>query len=109
MGAMPAHPPLTVIVQRGVRSSVVRLDGELDIAVDDQLRATLLELAEEARPVVLDLSELRFCDVPGMRLLMDFSRAAAANGVQVQVRGATGQVDRLLDLTHARGVLPLAG
>lgn len=106
---MYPDPPLSVTVQRGVRSSVVRFHGELDFAVDEQLRATLLELAEEARPIVLDLSDLHFCDVPGLHLLVDFSRAAAARGVPVEVRGATGQVDRMLDLTSTRGVLPLAG
>ena len=108
-GQMSLDPPLTVTVQRGVRSSVVRLDGELDIACDDRVRRTLLALAEEDRSVVLDLTRLRFCDVPGMRVLVDFTRAAHARGVHVEMRGASGQVDRMLDLTRTRGVLPLAG
>lgn len=99
---------LTVTVQRGARASVVHVDGELDISGDQELRRTLLRLAEEDRPVVVDLAQLRFCDVPGMRVLVDFSRAAAASGLMVEIRGATGQVDRMLDLTNARGVLPLA-
>ena len=106
---MYPDPPLSVTVQRGVRSSVVRVHGELDFAVDEPRPPPLRARAGGARPIVLDLSDLRFCDVPGVHLLVDFSRAAAARGVQVEVRGATGQVDRMLDLTSTRGVLPLAG
>jgi anti-anti-sigma factor len=64
-------------------------------------------LVEQPRKVVLDLSRLRFCDVPGMRVLVDFSQTAAEHGVDVEIRGASGQVGRLMDLTRTRGVLPL--
>jgi anti-sigma B factor antagonist len=106
---MSALPALTVSVQRGVRMSVVRLEGELDIAGDDHVRRMLGPLAAEGRAVVLDLSRLTFCDVPGMHALVEFAEAAAERGLRVEVRGARGEVARMLDLTSARDLLPLVG
>jgi anti-sigma B factor antagonist len=106
---MTVPGPLVVEVERRPSGVVVVVDGELDISVDQGLRRTLLGLCEQGRPIILDLSNLSFCDVPGVRVFIDFARMAARRGVAIQIRGAQGQVDRLLDLTHARGVLPLAG
>jgi anti-anti-sigma factor len=108
MGMSP-RPALSVTVQRGVRAATVRFDGELDIASDQQVARTLAVLLDEGHTVVLDLTDLRFCDIPGVRVLVEFSRAAAERGVEVAIRGATGQVARMLDLTRTRGVLPLVG
>jgi anti-anti-sigma factor len=104
---MPVKPPLELTVRRGAAGIIVAFHGELDIAGDADARRTLAPLADQPRKVVLDLAGLRFCDVPGMRTIVEFTRTAAARGVDVEVRGAGGQVGRLLDLTHARGVLPL--
>jgi anti-sigma B factor antagonist len=106
---MSVDAPLMVQVERRPPGVVVVVDGELDIACDQALRRTLFGLVEQSRPIVLDLTQLTFCDVPGIRVFLDFARMAARRGVQVEIRGARGQVDRMLDLTHVRGVLPLAG
>ena len=107
MAAIPI--PLEVTVRRGIHGTTVVLAGELDVAADDDVRRVLQDVVRRGGPVVLDLTGLRFCDVPGMRALVAFSRDAAEHGVRLEVRGAGGQVDRLLDLTGTRGVLPLAG
>jgi anti-sigma B factor antagonist len=104
---MPVQPPLEVTVRRGAAGIVVTFDGELDIAGDAAARRALTPLADQPRKVVLDLTGLSFCDLPGMRTIVEFTRTAAARGVDVELRGAGGQVGRLLRLTHARGVLPL--
>ena len=104
---MGSRPPLEVTVRRGIAGFTVVFDGELDIAGDAETRRMLQTLAEQPRKVVLDLTLLRFCDVPGMRVLADFTRTAAERGVDVEIRGASGQVGRLMDLTRTRGVLPL--
>jgi len=106
---MSPRPALTVSVQRGVRTATVRLDGELDIASDQQVARTLTGLLDDGHSIMLDLTDLRFCDLPGVRVFVDFSRAAAEREVEVAIRGATGQVARMLDLTHTRAVLPLVG
>jgi anti-sigma B factor antagonist len=51
-------------------SVVVTVRGELDLATSPALEAVLRTLASERRPAVLDLSELRFIDSSGLRLVL---------------------------------------
>jgi anti-anti-sigma factor len=102
--------PLTVSIERDERAAVVRLGGDLDISGDAELRRRLRMLLDiGCDDVAVDLSALRFCDLPGVRALVDFARDAAERRASVVITGAHGQVERILDLTQARGVLPLAG
>jgi anti-sigma B factor antagonist len=83
----------------------VQLVGELDIASLSRLRRVLFALLEETVRVAVDLRELRFVDLPGVRLLIELTAAARGQDCPLEVTGATGQVARLLELTSARQML----
>jgi anti-anti-sigma factor len=86
--------PVVFSVRR--RGSVLRLTGEVDASVADDL-AAVLRAAElpVARPVEVDLTELDFIDVAGTRALARFCDSAPAG---VRIVGALDGVSRCLDL-----------
>ena len=103
-----AQPDLELAITYGRRGETsVRLQGELDIASLPRVRRVLYALLEDCVRVALDLRHLRFVDLPGVRLLVEVAAAAAGRQCPLEMRGASGQVARLLDLTSARSLLPL--
>jgi anti-sigma B factor antagonist len=59
---------------------VVRLAGELDIAEADGVRRLLVAHVRPATVVAVDLADLSFIDLQGVRALHDAQRAAAECG-----------------------------
>jgi anti-anti-sigma factor len=67
----------------GVR---VVLAGELDAATAPQLRIALEELATSAAGVVrLELTDVPFCDLSGLRVMLDADRALRSSGGHLTV------------------------
>jgi anti-sigma B factor antagonist len=77
---------------------VVRVSGELDLATAPQLAAALRDAGPR---VIVDMSELQFVDVAGVRPLRD----ATAAGQRIGVRGATRQARFVLEMTGLARVL----
>jgi anti-anti-sigma factor len=97
----PQHAAPLVVVRSEAESGRVglRLIGELDLNTVALLEAELAGSREQAPPAVIDLSELRFLDLIGLRALM---RAMQTEGpAATRLVGATGIVRRLIDLTRA--------
>ncbi|MCE3554141.1 STAS domain-containing protein [Pseudonocardia sp. RS11V-5] len=96
--------------QEGAAVAEVVLDGELDISTLD--RAThRVEEAERGGPrlLVVDLSQLRFVDSSGVRLVLLAQERARAEGRRVAVRLGTGpalRVFQALGLVDKLDVLP---
>jgi anti-anti-sigma factor len=57
-------------------------------------------------PVVLDLSELRFMDVSGLRLAVRLEARAQLHGVDLSLMAAPGPVERVFELTGMRRYVP---
>jgi anti-sigma B factor antagonist len=73
--------------------ATVRVRGELDIATADQAYAYLRDVVDSQRgPVLMNLSELSFCDAAGL-------------GVLARVAGYARRCGRVLKLTAARPAL----
>jgi anti-anti-sigma factor len=103
------RPELQVEIRYGRRGETsVRLEGELDIASLHRLRRVLYALLDDCVRVAVDLARLRFVDVPGVRLLVEVAAVAAGRDCPFEIAGASGQVARVLELTSARSLLPLA-
>lgn len=86
---------------------VLLLTGELDLALGSDLQNDVIHLlpADEVRSVAIDLSEVTFIDSTVIGILaMAHKRATRAGGHLVLV-GATGRVQRVLDLTGLSTVL----
>jgi anti-anti-sigma factor len=65
----------------------VRVDGDVDLANGDQLRATLTAVLADHRPrsITVDLSPLAFADGAGRRALRRFVEEAGLAGASVSL------------------------
>jgi len=85
---------------------VVRLAGELDMATAERalhaLRATDLATA---RSLVVDLSDVTFCDSSGLRLLLHLRQVMVEHGGGYDAVGAHGIVASTIEVTGLTGVL----
>ncbi|MEU4554518.1 anti-anti-sigma factor [Micromonospora violae] len=84
----------------------LRLAGELDLSTAGELTAAIdrLTAAGETR-VLLDLTDLTFCDSTGMAVFVRGDNQAAADGGWLRITGATGRVERVLRVTGLADVL----
>ncbi|GIJ76796.1 anti-anti-sigma factor [Micromonospora phaseoli] len=90
----------------GVGPARLRLAGELDMGSAPQLNAVIDRLAEDGeRRLLIDLTDLTFCDSTGIAVFVRGDNRAAAEGGWLRVTGATGRVERVLQLTGLAEVL----
>jgi anti-anti-sigma factor len=81
---------------------IVRIRGELDIATVDTLRTTLSGFAVNGhRAAVVDLGELTFCDLAGVRELVRLHHMLRDQLGTVAFQNATPQVRRIIHLAQA--------
>jgi anti-anti-sigma factor len=99
---MRAHhhdAPLVVVRSEAASGRVgLRLIGELDLNTVELLDAELAHTREHSPPSVIDLSELRFLDLAGLRALQRACPSDAA--ATTRLVGATGIVRRLIELAR---------
>lgn len=90
---------LSIAITSSAYAVWVAIGGELDSSNHDQLRQALAGLSlAGARQVHLQLSDLRFCDVAGMRQLLNFSRQTELTGRRVSAHGTSRSLRRLCHL-----------
>src|SRR5690349_6787170 len=78
----------------------VQVTGELDLTSGPRLVAAVEpRIRYGVRAVWLDLSELTFCDVRGLRALLDLEEVLAAEGGRLILHDPCRQVARLLAMT----------
>lgn len=84
----------------------LRLSGELDLLVGEELEARLRQLQEAGDPVLLDLSGLQFIDSTGLRVIITAVIAARRAGWSLEVeRQLPNAVERVLRLVQADQLL----
>jgi anti-anti-sigma factor len=90
--------------------ATLTLAGELDLDGAPQLHAVFADcLDRRPRLLLVDLWDLRFCDCAGLNLLLEAKSSAKERGVELEVEGVRGQVDRLFTLTGAHEVFATGG
>lgn len=95
---MPVQFSLSIRSKR--TATVVELGGELDLASHPKLEDALAPALESgAELVVLDLGQLEFMDVAGLRALVRSKGRAAAAGKQLVLAAPGPPIWRLLSLT----------
>lgn len=107
---MSDEQPLLEITE--IRDAVgvrVRLRGELDLAGAPALREALRTLRERRELVLLDLDELSFIDMSGLRVVMAAAAEASRDGWAFTVTPGSAQVRRLLAVVPLSGQLPRDG
>ncbi|RIV41332.1 STAS domain-containing protein [Micromonospora radicis] len=84
----------------------LRLAGELDMGSAPQLTAVIDRLTDAGeRKLLVDLTDLTFCDSTGIAVFVRGDNRAAAAGGWLRVTGATGRVERVLKVTGLSEVL----
>jgi anti-sigma B factor antagonist len=99
---MPSTAASPLHVSRSDDGRVVRLmlSGELDMSTSTSLELELSTVeARQPEMLVLDLSELRFMGVSGLRSILDAARRARREGRQLVVTNPVPHILRLFELT----------
>lgn len=95
-------PPVDVEKQQG--QVIVHVGGEMDIdrasLLQEALR-TLIAQADCPPDIVLDLTDLAFCDSSGLNAFLQARLTAIQYGWRVILHAPNQQVTRLLELTGA--------
>ena len=103
--------PLKVELSPELEICLVRASGELDCINAPVLDAQLHRLltSTELRSVILDLSELEFIDSIGVECLLKATQWSRENGDRLRIVAVHPRVDRALEITGTRQVLPFLG
>ncbi|GAA4579683.1 STAS domain-containing protein [Micromonospora coerulea] len=92
--------------ERDDGQACLRLAGELDMSTAPELTAAIDRLARAGeRHLLIDLTELTFCDSTGIAAIVRGDNRAAAEGGWLRVTGASGRVARVLQVTGLADVL----
>ena len=90
--------------------AVLHLKGELDADTAGQLHATLADLLERPVPrIVVDVSELKFCDSVGLSAFVTSKQVIAARGGWLSFAGANPFLLNLMEtvgLTRYFAIFP---
>lgn len=103
--ALAEEPGFHVVASRdGNDSATVRLCGDLDIASAGAARRALEQVDADIQQIVLDLSDITYCDAAGVRFLLTAQKQARTTGRDLVVRHPSRPVRRVLAIT---GELPV--
>jgi anti-anti-sigma factor len=87
--------------------ATVRVRGELDIATADQAYAYLRDVVDsQAGPVMMNLSELTFCDAAGLGVLARVAGYARRSGRSVKLTAARPSLIRIMNITGMDEAFP---
>ena len=96
--------------ERTGEQHVIALCGELDLAGADQVTEELLRVeATDACEIVVDLSELRFIDSSGIRLIVEADGRSRADGNRSRLIRGPALVRRVFEIRGVTDRLPFAG
>jgi anti-sigma B factor antagonist len=95
----------TLRSDREGKACTLYLQGELDLASFDAVDQVLRGAAQRTNEITIDLTDLTFMDVTGLRLVLEAAERARANSHSMRVTGATGQVMQLMEKTGTLGRL----
>jgi len=77
----------------------IRVSGELDLAVADQLDEALQRACRDSSQVLVSLEDCEFIDSSGIAVIIAAYRRLLADGGQLAVYGSGNQVHRVLAVT----------
>jgi anti-anti-sigma factor len=87
---------------------LVSVCGEIDMATAPMLEHELLRIeANDSRPIVVDLRQVTFMDLSGLRVLLAASNRSWADSHRLRVVRGPGTVQLLFELTDTEQLLPL--
>lgn len=78
--------------------AMLRLAGEIDISDAEAVRRALIAAVRTGPAVIVDLAEVSFIDLAGVRALRDARDAAGASGCRLLLASPPRFLRRLVDL-----------
>lgn len=85
----------------------IQVHGELDCSTVPSLEGSMDTVLHDGHgPVVLDLSDLRFMDVSGLRLAVRLAGRTQLHGVDLSLMEGPAPVERVFELTGMRRYVP---
>lgn len=97
-----------VTVDSSDRSTVLKLDGELDVATAPALEEAMASaFGADPSSMVVDLTDLTFLDSTGIRVLVTAGRVAEGTGCSIVLMAPAAQVLRALRLTGVDRLLAI--
>ena len=107
---MPSeHSLLQLIEVREAGRVRVRLRGELDLSSAQTVSESLRRLRDRREAVLLDLDELEFIDMSGLRMVLAAAEESSRDGGSFAVTAGSAPVRRLISLVRLDMPLPLDG
>ncbi|PBC69886.1 anti-sigma B factor antagonist [Streptomyces sp. TLI_235] len=101
-------PSLRITTTRVPGATIVRLHGQVDQDERHRLERALTQALTRRPPrLVVDLSDLDFCDSTGLNALLKTRLAAQAAGVELLLGGLSPQVRRLLEITETNEIFTI--
>lgn len=103
------EPPLDVQVRtaQGGLTTVVGLEGDLDLLSAPRAGAALTDAQAVGGTVVLDLRALRFIDSSGLRVILEAHRRSSEHGTRLLVAPGDDAVRRVFDVSGVGRLLEL--
>ncbi|MEV7520325.1 STAS domain-containing protein [Streptomyces sp. NPDC091371] len=98
----------TVEVRHVRGATVLKLGGELDHDTAEPLRDALEAVpAEGGERVLVDFSDVGFCDSTGLNVLLQGRLTADRAGASIELVGLRRPVERMFRITGADAVFPV--
>jgi anti-anti-sigma factor len=98
---------LTVRVEQDGEALVVSAFGDLDLSNAKTLEAELRwAIAGDASGVILDLGGVSFLDSAGLRVVLLMARQSLRNGGRLRLLRGSAPVERVVDESGMRHLLP---
>lgn len=86
---------------------MIALAGELDLATADEVEQEIVRVeATDADSIVVDLSDLRFMDSTGVRILLSADARSRADGSRLALLRGPAAVQRVFELSGISDLLP---
>jgi anti-anti-sigma factor len=104
--ARPGDVEVHVDVSPNSGATVVRVEGDLDLATCSELEQAFQD-ADLARRIVVDLSGCTFFDSSGLRVLVQRARAAEAAGGTTALVTTDPGILRVLEIATTDTILPV--
>lgn len=90
-------------------ADILSIRGEVDTGTISLLRDSLQPIIGNSRHVIVDLSELRYIDGSGLRVLSLAQQRSAAGGMQVLIAAPSPFVRRVLEIVSLDGAFSTFG
>lgn len=88
-------------------TTVVSASGTLDIATADQFEGEVTAALGNGRPLLVDVSELAFCDSTGLGAIVRLHRLATTRDQEFRIRDPRPHIADLLAMTGIDKVIPV--